>query len=124
MNLLFKREQASGKTGRALFNLWSKIELDELEVAAVRNYSFDRAILIEVEQPNRFGPYYYYCVRARRGAERRDRRRYRQVTRLSMRFLISAGLTGRQRPFMAVSGGTNHRCSVGHSRAMRCVNAA
>jgi hypothetical protein len=49
MKLLFKREQARGKTGRALFNLWGKIELDELEAAAVKNYRFDSAILIEVE---------------------------------------------------------------------------
>jgi hypothetical protein len=51
MKLLFKREQATGKTGRALFNLWGKIELDELEAAAVKKYRFDSAILIEVEQP-------------------------------------------------------------------------
>ena len=51
MKLLFRREQTTGKTGKALFNLWGKIELDELEEAAVKKYRFDTAILIEVEQP-------------------------------------------------------------------------
>lgn len=52
MKLLFKRDQATSKTGKALFKLWGKIELDELESAAVQKYAFDKSILIEVEQPN------------------------------------------------------------------------
>lgn len=50
MKLLFKREQATSKFGRALFKLWSKVEIDELEAEAVKKYSFDNKILIEVEQ--------------------------------------------------------------------------
>lgn len=50
MKLLFKREQATGKFGQALFKLWGKIDLDDLEAEAVRKYSFDNKILIEVEQ--------------------------------------------------------------------------
>ena len=50
MKLLFKRKQTLGKFGRTNFNLWGKIELDELEASAVRKYDFGDAILIEAEQ--------------------------------------------------------------------------
>lgn len=50
MKLLLKRDQAQSWTGRALFKLWAKIELDELEQATIKKYRFDEKILIEVEQ--------------------------------------------------------------------------
>jgi hypothetical protein len=50
MKLLLKRDQAQSWTGRALFKLWGKIELDDLEHATVKKYRFDEKILIEVEQ--------------------------------------------------------------------------
>jgi hypothetical protein len=51
MKLLFKRDQGTATTGKALFKLWGKIDLDELEAQVVQKYSLDKAILIEVEQP-------------------------------------------------------------------------
>lgn len=52
MDLLFKREQTSGKIGRVAFKLWGKIELDEDEQALVKRYKFDQAILIAAIQPS------------------------------------------------------------------------
>lgn len=52
MNLLFKREQTTGKLSRVNFKLWGKIELDEEEQALVKRYRFDESILIAVLQPN------------------------------------------------------------------------
>ena len=51
MELLFKREQTTGKLARVNFKLWGKIELDEDEQAIVKRYRFDEAILIEALQP-------------------------------------------------------------------------
>ena len=51
MDLLFKREQSSGTTGKVKFKLWGKVELDEDEQAIVRRYSFDEAVLIAAIQP-------------------------------------------------------------------------
>ena len=51
MDLLFKREQTTGKLARVNFKLWGKIELDSDEQAIVKRYRFDEAILIEALQP-------------------------------------------------------------------------
>lgn len=51
MDLLFKREQTSGKVGRVAFKLWGKLELDEDEQALMKRYRFDEAVLIEAFQP-------------------------------------------------------------------------
>lgn len=51
MDLLFKREQATGATGNAKFKLWGKVEFDEDEQAIVKRYRFDGAILIATVQP-------------------------------------------------------------------------
>ena len=52
MDLLFKREQTGGNLARVDFKLWGKLELDEEEQALIDRYGFDRAILIEVLQPD------------------------------------------------------------------------
>ena len=52
MNLLFKREQTTGKLSRVNFKLWGKIELSEEEQGLVTRYRFDEAVLIAVLQPN------------------------------------------------------------------------
>jgi hypothetical protein len=46
MELLFKREQTTGKIGRVNFKLWGKLELLEDEQALLSRYRFDEAILI------------------------------------------------------------------------------
>lgn len=51
MNILFKREQTTGKVGRVVFKLWSQLELDEAEQALINRYHFDSAILIDALQP-------------------------------------------------------------------------
>lgn len=51
MELLFKREQTSGRFGRVAFKLWAKIDLDEDEKALVKRYRFDEAALIHAVQP-------------------------------------------------------------------------
>lgn len=51
MDLLFKREQTSGATGKVKFKLWGQIELDEDEQAIVKRYQFDGAVLIAAIQP-------------------------------------------------------------------------
>ncbi len=51
MELLFKREQTTGRLARVNFKLWGKIELDEDEDAIVKRYRFDEAVLIEAIQP-------------------------------------------------------------------------
>lgn len=51
MNLLFKREQTSGKFAKVAFKLWGKLELDENEQALVKRYRFDDAILIYWPKP-------------------------------------------------------------------------
>jgi hypothetical protein len=52
MELLFRREQSTGKTGRAQFKLWSQIELEGDEKDIVIHYAFDKAVLIESLQPD------------------------------------------------------------------------
>lgn len=52
MNLLFMREQTSGELLRVTFKLWGKIELDTEEQALIDRYEFDKAMLIEVPQPD------------------------------------------------------------------------
>ena len=51
MNLLFKREQTDGVTGKVTFRLWAKTELDEDEQHIITRYRFSDAKLIEVLQP-------------------------------------------------------------------------
>ena len=51
MNLLFKREQTDGSTGKVKFRLWAKTELDADEDHIIKRYQFDRAILIDALQP-------------------------------------------------------------------------
>ena len=51
MEILFRRQQSKGTTGKVKFKLWSKIELDENEAQVVKHYAFDNAILIESWQP-------------------------------------------------------------------------
>ena len=46
MELLFKREQTSGKMGRVNFKLWGKVEVSEEEQALIRRYRFDESVLI------------------------------------------------------------------------------
>ena len=46
MELLFKREQTSGKMGRVNFKLWGKLEVTEDEQALINRYRFDESILI------------------------------------------------------------------------------
>ena len=52
MDLLFRREQTTGKIGRVNFKLWGKVELGEEEQALVTRYRFDEAVLIAIVQPN------------------------------------------------------------------------
>ena len=51
MNILFKREQTSGRVLKVMFKLWCKLELTETEQAVVKRYKFDNAILISEIQP-------------------------------------------------------------------------
>lgn len=51
MELLFKREQTTGKLRRVTFKLWAKLELDDDEQALIARYHFDEAILIDAIQP-------------------------------------------------------------------------
>lgn len=51
MELLFKRNQSSGRVGRVAFKLWAKLELDGDEQVLVERYRFDEALLIQAEQP-------------------------------------------------------------------------
>ncbi len=46
MELLFKREQTTGKLARVNFKLWGKLEISEGEQALINRYRFDEAILI------------------------------------------------------------------------------
>jgi hypothetical protein len=46
MELLFKREQTGDATGRAKFKLWGKIETTEDELALIKRYELDAAVLI------------------------------------------------------------------------------
>ncbi len=50
MDLLFRREQTSGRFARVTFRLWSKIELTEEETELADRYRFHDAILIVTEQ--------------------------------------------------------------------------
>lgn len=52
MDLLFKREQTTGKMMRVAFKLWGKLELDEEEQALATRYRFAEAVLLEVLQPD------------------------------------------------------------------------
>lgn len=51
MKLLFKRDQTAGAVGKAKFQLWGQVELDNDETEIVKRYRFDEAILIEAIQP-------------------------------------------------------------------------
>jgi hypothetical protein len=51
MQLLFRREQSTGRIGRVQFKLWSKIELEGDENEIVSHYAFDQAVLIHGFQP-------------------------------------------------------------------------
>ena len=51
MNLLFKREQTSGRFGKVKFKLWGKLEFDEGEQEIVKRYRFDNAVLIAIIEP-------------------------------------------------------------------------
>lgn len=51
MELLFRRKQKEGLLGRVRFKLWSKLELDEEEQELIFRYKFDKAKLIEANQP-------------------------------------------------------------------------
>ena len=44
MDLLFLREQATGRIGRVNFKFWGKIELDPDEQAIVKRYKLDEAV--------------------------------------------------------------------------------
>jgi hypothetical protein len=46
MELLFKREQTTGKLARVNFKLWGKLDVSEDEQALIDRYRFDDAILI------------------------------------------------------------------------------
>ena len=46
MELLFKREQTTGKLARVNFKLWAKLEISEDEQALINRYRFEEAILI------------------------------------------------------------------------------
>lgn len=50
MELLFKREQNSGLSGRITFMLWAKLELSPDEQALVDRYNFDATALIAVDE--------------------------------------------------------------------------
>lgn len=52
MNLLFKRAQTDGATGKVTFRLWAQTELDEDEQHIVKRYRFDDAVLVPVDVPN------------------------------------------------------------------------
>lgn len=52
MELLFRREQTTGKVGRVNFKLWAKLELDENEQALVKRYKFDQSQIVDETQPN------------------------------------------------------------------------
>ena len=52
MNLLYKRGQTDGVSGKVTFKLWAQTELDEDEKHIVQRYKFDNAKLIDVFQPN------------------------------------------------------------------------
>jgi hypothetical protein len=46
MELLFKREQTTGKLSRVNFKLWAKLEVTPDEQALITRYRFDESILI------------------------------------------------------------------------------
>lgn len=46
MELLFKREQTTGKMNRVNFKLWGKLEVSEDEQALINRYRFDESVLI------------------------------------------------------------------------------
>ncbi|MHA7820276.1 MAG: hypothetical protein ACX930_11575 [Erythrobacter sp.] len=46
MELLFKREQTTGKMSRVNFKLWGKLEVSEDEQALINRYRFDESVLI------------------------------------------------------------------------------
>ncbi|MEN3976600.1 hypothetical protein [Emcibacter sp. SYSU 3D8] len=51
MNLLFKRDQTS-MPRFVRFKLWSKIDLEQSELAILNRYALDKAILVDIFQPN------------------------------------------------------------------------
>jgi hypothetical protein len=46
MELLFKREQTTGKLNRVNFKLWGKLDVTEDEQALINRYRFDESVLI------------------------------------------------------------------------------
>lgn len=46
MKLLFKRQQTTGLLGRINFFLWAKLELDTDELALIKRYKFEHALLL------------------------------------------------------------------------------
>lgn len=46
MELLFKREQTTGKMSRVNFKLWGKLEVSADEQALINRYRFDESVLI------------------------------------------------------------------------------
>ena len=50
MDLLFKREQSSGRLLPVVFRLWGKVELSDEEQALVSRYRLSDAVLIATEQ--------------------------------------------------------------------------
>lgn len=46
MELLFKREQTTGKLSRVNFKLWGRLDVTEDEQALINRYRFDEAVLI------------------------------------------------------------------------------
>lgn len=51
MHLLFKREQKLDQFSRVNFKLWSQLEFESGELAIVKRYHFDDAVLIQAVQP-------------------------------------------------------------------------
>ena len=51
MELLFKREQSSGKIAKVAFKLWGKIELTDDETTIAKRYHFQDTILIYQPSP-------------------------------------------------------------------------
>ena len=51
MELLFRREQTSGRFSRVTFKLWAKLEVTEDEQAIIDRYGFKNAVLVVALQP-------------------------------------------------------------------------
>ena len=51
MEILFRREQTSGKFSRVIFKLWCKLETGGIEAGLIQHYSLDEAVLIDAWEP-------------------------------------------------------------------------